>query len=260
MLCIEFEEHLTEYLEGMLAAQVRTACHEHILRCPACHDLTNEVKASLEACRSLPTAEPSTALQARILKQTAPHNLMTCGEFEEHLTDYLDGFLPASVFHRWERHAAMCRSCDELPGLVVRSIGACYTSLQNEMEMPAHLHSSILQATIGTTNAHELQAPLRARVLNDLRRWFDVAFAPQLITVATMILVAILFGTTTISDDGSVLGMYRAGINLARESSARSVSSAAQNRNLPEDLRRAAQKFADRVNTENAVNRSARES
>ena len=40
---------------------------------------------------------------------------MTCEEFEESLTDYLDGFLPAHNYHRWERHAALCDRCTELP-------------------------------------------------------------------------------------------------------------------------------------------------
>ena len=45
---------------------------------------------------------------------------MSCEEFEECLTDYLDGFLPAHLYHRWERHAALCDRCTELPGEVVR--------------------------------------------------------------------------------------------------------------------------------------------
>jgi len=44
-----------------------------------------------------------------------PETAMACEEFELFLTDYLDGFLPASLYHRWERHAALCGQCTELP-------------------------------------------------------------------------------------------------------------------------------------------------
>lgn len=252
MLCIEFEEHLTEYLEGIIAAQVRTACHEHVMRCPVCHDLLNEVRATTQACHRLESLplEVAPFLEANILMATAPENLMPCQEFEEHLTDYLDGFLPAAVFHRWERHAAMCASCSELPGMVVRSIGACYTSLQAELAMPAYLHDSILQATIGTTNAQEIRAPFFARIKANIRLWLDTTLAPQFAAVAAMMMVATLVGMTTISDDGSVFGMYRAGLKVARESSAKSASSAARNEILPTEIRRAAEAFAKRVSDE----------
>ena len=38
--------------------------------------------------------EPSRELEARILVSTMPETAMGCEDFEEHLTDYLDGFLP----------------------------------------------------------------------------------------------------------------------------------------------------------------------
>ena len=75
---------------------------------------------------------------------------MTCEEFEEFLTDYLDGFLPAPLFHRWERHAVLCARCTELPGEVVRAIGTCYIYLAEEKPVPVGLNERILQATLGT--------------------------------------------------------------------------------------------------------------
>ena len=59
-----------------------------------------------------------THLEARILSMTMPETAMSCDEFENLLTDYLDGFLPAQVFHRWERHAVLCEKCTDLPGEV----------------------------------------------------------------------------------------------------------------------------------------------
>lgn len=215
MLCAEFEERLTDYLEGSLEAETNRAFAEHALRCPVCHELLSEVKNTLQACRTAETPVPSAEFEARILLQTVPEMAMTCEEFEECLTDYLDGFLPAPLFHRWERHAALCAGCTELPGQVVRSIGACYTYINEERSVPVGLHERILQATLGTTDAEEVRAPLGARIAARLRLWLDPIVSPQLATVATMLLVCVMVLTSTVSADGSISGMYRAGIQLA---------------------------------------------
>jgi len=210
MLCVEFEERLTDYLEGLLDGGTQRACAEHALRCPVCHDLLSEVRNTLQACRNSTPPRPSASLEARILMGTAPETAMSCDEFENHLTDYLDGFLPAPLYHRWERHAALCGRCTNLPGEVVRSIGACYSYISEELSVPAGLHARILQATLGTTEAGEVRAPLTARLAAMVRGWLDTIVTPQLATVATMLLVAVLVGTSTLSDDGSIGGMYRA--------------------------------------------------
>ena len=215
MLCSEFEDRLTDYLDGLLDATMQVAFNGHALRCPVCHDLLSEVKNTLRACRTATPPAPAPSLDARILMQTAPETAMTCDEFEDHLTDYLDGFLPATLYHRWERHAALCGRCTNLPGEVVRSIGACYTYINEERPVPAALHARILQATLGTTEAEQLRAPLGARFAELVRGWLDAIVSPQLATVATMLLVAVLVGTSTLSDDGSIGGMYRASLRFA---------------------------------------------
>ena len=48
-----------------------------------------------------------------------------------------------------------------------------------------------------------------------LRLWLDPLVSPQLATVATMLLVCVLVLTNTVSADGSISGMYRAGIQIA---------------------------------------------
>ena len=216
MLCVDFEDRLTDYLEGALPPAEHIAFAEHALRCPVCHELLNEVKGALNMCHlSEPPVPPSAGLEASILRQTAPDALMACAEFEEHLTDYLDGFLPAALFHRWERHAAMCETCTDLPGQVVRSIGACYSYISEELPVPAGLRERILQETLGTTQAQEIRAPWGARLAEWLRGWLDPIVSPQLATVATMLLLAVLVLTSTVSKDGSIGGMYAASVQLA---------------------------------------------
>ena len=135
--CTQFEELLTEYLDKTLDTAVNRAVAAHALACPLCHTLLNDVKESLELCRTVAMPPSSvTRLEARVLAMTMPQTAMPCEDFESYLTDYLDGFLPANVFHRWERHAALCTSCEDLPGMVVRSIAACYTYKMDELAVP----------------------------------------------------------------------------------------------------------------------------
>jgi len=140
-----------------------------------------------------------------------------CLDFEEYLTDYLDGFLVAPLYHRWERHAALCASCSELPGAVVRSIGACYTYKQDELTVPAGLEARILQSTIGNVLPQQVRAPLKSRLVEWLRSALDPIVSPQLASVATMLLVAVFVLTNTVSTDGSVGGIYHASLQLPNE-------------------------------------------
>lgn len=218
MLCGDFENRLSDYLEGVLEAEMQREISEHALRCPVCHQTLSEVRNTMQACRVGEVPPPTRELEALILQKTMPQMAMTCAEFEESLTDYLDGFLPAPFYHRWERHAALCNRCTELPGEVVRSIGACYTYIAEEKPLPAGLNARILQATLGTLRPQEVRAPLSARLASQLRAWLDPIVSPQLATVATMLLVAVFVLANTVSADGSISGVYRASLRLAEQS------------------------------------------
>ena len=223
MLCVDFENLLTDYIEGVVGSETNRLMAEHAMKCPVCHETLSAVRSALEACRTGTVPSPSRELEARILQRTMPETAMKCEEFEECLTDYLDGFLPAHLYHRWDRHAALCDRCTELPGEVVRAIGACYTYISEEKPLPVGLNERILQATLGTVAAQEIKAPWTARAASRFRLWLDPIISPQLVTVATMLLMAILVLTSTVSADGSISGVYDAGLQLAERTSAQSV-------------------------------------
>jgi hypothetical protein len=218
MLCDDFENRLTDYLEGVLEPEMHKACAEHALRCPLCHEVLSEVKTTMQACRAANAMPAPRDLEARILLSTMPETAMTCNDFEEYLTDYLDGFLPASLYHRWERHAVLCERCTELPGQVVRAIGTCYFYLGVEQPIPVGLNERILQATSGTMLSQEIRASFGERLASWLRVWLDPIVSPQLATVATMLLVAVFVLTNTVSADGSISGVYSATVRLAEQS------------------------------------------
>jgi len=202
--CVEFEELLTDYLDGTLERLTHKAVAAHALKCPLCHTLLNEVKDALSVCHEISAPKHSmTHLEARILTMTMPETAMSCEQFEEHLTDYLDGFLPATIFHRWERHAVLCDSCTDLPGAVVRSIAACYTYKMDELAVPAGLHDKILKATIGTTEAQTVKASWTAQAMEWVRGFSFPIGVPQFASVLMMLIFAAFIFSQTVSADGS---------------------------------------------------------
>ncbi|NNE99142.1 MAG: zf-HC2 domain-containing protein [Pyrinomonadaceae bacterium] len=214
--CSEFEERLSDYLEKDLESAASKLMAAHALKCPLCHSLLNDVKSSLEICQELPPPKASlTGLEARVLSATVPESQMPCQDFEKHLTDYLDGFLPAPIFHRWERHAVLCEDCTDLPGEVVRSIAACYTYKMDEFPLPEGLHDKILEKTLGTVDAETL----RPSWVSQAKEWMrDVRFpisVPQLAPVAMMLLFAFLVFNQTASADRSIRGVYQKSFEMA---------------------------------------------
>ena len=216
--CSEFEELLTDYLDANLDAAARKSVASHALSCPLCHSLLNEVKDALALCHEISTPKTSfVKLEARILSMTAPKTAMACAEFEEYLTDYLDGFLPAPVFHRWERHTVLCDKCTDLPGAVVRSIAACYTYKLEELTVPDALHAKILQATLGTEKAKSVKPSIASQTIEWIRGIRLPIPIPQLAPVAMIMLFAFLIFSQTVSADGSISGMYQKSFELAEQ-------------------------------------------
>lgn len=216
--CSFFEESLTDYLDKTLDSSTHKAIASHAMSCPLCHSLLNEVKASLKVCRELAEpVMPLTRLEARIIESTVPQSALGCGEFEEYLTDYLDGFLPAVVFHRWERHAVLCNDCTDLPGAVVRSLAACVSYKLDELPVPAGLHERILRETIGTELAKAVKASAAARFGEWIRGLQIPISVPQLAPVAMLVMFAFLVFSQTVSADGSFTDLYSRSFALAEK-------------------------------------------
>lgn len=216
--CTQFEELLTDYLDKTLASHVNKGVAAHAMSCPLCHSLLNDVKESLEVCRTIAAPTTSiTRLEARVLAMTMPETAMACDDFECSLTDYLDGFLPAQIFHRWERHAALCTNCEDLPGMVVRSIAACYTYKLDEIEVPAGLNQRILNLTSGLGLPDVAKPSWTKRAgewLSGLRLPVGI---PQLAPVAMMLTFAFLVFSQTVSADGTLAGVYQTSVALAEQ-------------------------------------------
>ena len=216
--CTQFEESLTDYLDRTLDRATFKAVAEHAISCPLCHSLLNEVKGALNVCRELAEPRmPLTRLEAKILASTVPNSALHCEEFENYLTDYLDGFLPAQVFHRWERHAVLCEDCTDLPGAVVRSIAAIVAYKSDELPVPAGLHDRIMQQTIGTLKARSAKASMGDRFREWIRGFSFPISVPQLAPVGMMSMFAFLVFSQTVSADGSLSDVYAKSYQLAEQ-------------------------------------------
>jgi hypothetical protein len=216
--CTQFEESLTDYLDKTLDRATFKAAAEHAISCPLCHSLLNEVKGALAACRDLAEPKlPLTRLEAKILASTVPNASLHCEEFEDYLTDYLDGFLPAQVFHRWERHAVLCNDCTDLPGAVVRSLAAIVAYKADELPVPAGLHDRIMRETVGTTRAKEARASMADQFKEWVRGFSFPISIPQLAPVAMMLMFAFLVFSQTVSADGSLTDVYAKSFQLAEQ-------------------------------------------
>jgi len=213
--CTRFEEFLTDYLDRTLDSPTNAAVGEHALSCPLCHALLNDVRESVELCRTVTAPKMSmTHLEARVLSMTMPETAMGCPEFEELLTDYMDGFLPATLFHRWERHAVLCNACTDLPGMVVRSIAACYTYKMDELELPEGLQDRILASTIGTASVRIAKQSFGSQVAEWIRGLRFPLPIPQLAPVAMLLLVALMVFGQVVSAESNI---YKTGLELAEQ-------------------------------------------
>jgi hypothetical protein len=216
--CTAFEERLSDYLEHTVEKDIRRGMAAHALQCPLCHALMNEVKNAIAACRKVAEPQPAlTRLDAQILARTTPAAAINCDEFEAYLTDYLDGFLPANVFHRWERHAVLCNDCTDLPGEVVRSLAVLVSYKSEELPVPFGLHERIMERTLGTARARSAKASWSDRFQEWVRGLSFPISVPQLAPVALMTLFAFLYVTQTVSADGSLSDVYAKSYQLAEQ-------------------------------------------
>jgi anti-sigma factor RsiW len=211
MDCNRFESALSDYFDGMLAPADTALFRAHALQCRACRSLMDDVKAAINACQQQDDLEPSLPLQAALSAIPAEHGTLGCDGFEELITEFLDGFVPAQTYHRFEQHTEECESCSTLLTGVVYAVAGCHsvhTFEEVEVAEPllARLTAIMPEHTPGL--AHRLADRFAAfaghlipRTTQSARWTFATAASLAFATFAVL-----LFG---FSDDGTVNGIYR---------------------------------------------------
>src|ERR1043166_559234 len=114
MDCRTFEEQISEYLDGTLAKQEAPPFRAHALQCRACRALMDDVKNAVSEFKADDEIAPSPLLESSLYTIASTHAPFDCLAFEALITEFLDGFVPAATYHRFEEHAADCNPCSAL--------------------------------------------------------------------------------------------------------------------------------------------------
>jgi anti-sigma factor RsiW len=211
MNCNIFEEKLSDYFDGILAAKDASLFRAHALQCRACRSLMDEVKGSIKICGEQEKLDTPPMLETALMAISREHAVLDCGGFETVITEFLDGFVPAPAYHRFEEHAEGCARCSLLLTDVVYAVAACHSvHTFEEVEMPPSLVANLLavvparRTPFARRVAGRLGAVADFLIPNPARtaRW-------TLATSITLAVAMLAFLFLGFSDDGTVAGIYR---------------------------------------------------
>ena len=127
MNCDRFEELITTHLDGELTGGELSAFREHQMACTDCRALLEDVTVAVAAVAELPVVEPPLEILSRALVIPALNPPIDCERFAELVTEFLDGFLEASVYHAFEDHAKACDGCSDILAGVALAVSACHS-------------------------------------------------------------------------------------------------------------------------------------
>jgi len=211
MECSKFEAKLSDYFDHALPVKEAIQFRAHALQCRKCRALIDDVKASISACKDQREFEPSSRLEKLLAGIARDENALICSEFEELITEFLDGFVPAPVYHRFEEHAGRCERCSTLLTDVVYAVAACHSvHTFEEIEIPELLVARLIEVMPAREKSRARRVADRLTGMaehliprpSQAARWtFATAASLALATFAVLI-----FG---FSDDRSVSGIYR---------------------------------------------------
>jgi anti-sigma factor RsiW len=211
MNCDTFENKLSDYFDGLLARQDTSQFRAHALQCRECRSLMDEIKGTIQICREEGDLETPAALETALAAISVEHAPVGCDGFEALITEFLDGFVPAPVYHRFEEHAGNCSECSMLLTEVVYAVAACHSvHTFEEVEIPASMVGALLGVMRARKRSLARRVANRFGVIADhlipnpiqSARW---TFATSVILAVAML--AFLF--VGFSDDGTVAGIYR---------------------------------------------------
>lgn len=211
MNCSRFEELVSDYLDGTLAKSDSSAFRSHSLECRKCRATLDQIKSTVTVCKVEDDVETPFDLEYVLSKIPYEHRTLDCSDFQEIITEFLDGFVPASIYHRFEEHAASCQECSELLTEVVYAVASCHSvHTYEEYDVPEML-TQRLEAL--------MPAPRRSvlRMFTDLTMALFTNLMPRatqgagwtFATASMLVLTTFAFLLLGFSDDRTVGGIYR---------------------------------------------------
>ena len=211
MDCRKFEGALSDYFDGLLAPEIATQFRAHSLQCRGCRSLMDDVKTAISACREQDEIDTPQLLETTLTAIPAEHQALSCSGFEELVTEFLDGFVPAPTYHRFEKHAEECTDCSTLLTGVVYAVAACHlVHTFEEVDIAEPVLARLIEimperkpglARRVADRFAALAGQLIPRPTQSARWTFATAASLSFATFALL-----LFG---FSDDGTIAGIYR---------------------------------------------------
>lgn len=205
MNCVDFQDLLTDYLDGALDARGRAECAGHRLICRECRELYNDVRDTVQMMGSLAFVEGEPAelsgLENRILAATTAGEMLSCGEFDRLIERYFDGVMLAPDHQAFQGHFEHCHKCRRLMAGIEEAIEMCREVKEMEVEMPSTLPDRIVSATVGKSSTSSwLSSGLMTGGSGALMAFAARFFAPQwaaagLILASILFLVSVRFGS-----------------------------------------------------------------
>jgi len=189
--CEEFEGLVGDYLARELDKRDAARLGAHALRCRNCRRLLEDVKDRLDGSEALEQCAAAGDLDISLQKIPGEHVSLDCSRFEDLITEFLDGFVPAVTYHRFAEHSSGCDACSDLLTGVVYAVAACHSvHTYEEIEMPQGLGDRLLAIAPGA-----IPRRISAAIGNLLAPAWSRLAAASVISVATLVFLVTGFST-----------------------------------------------------------------
>jgi anti-sigma factor RsiW len=237
MNCDRFENLITTFLDGELAGAELAAFREHQIGCPDCRALVEDVTRAVSACSGLPEVEPPLELLSRAIVIPALNPAMDCVRFNGLVTEFLDGFLEASVYHAFEDHATACDDCSEVLAGVALAVAACHSvHFSEELEVPDALVARIMAETVGTSASRAGEAEgFWGRLGAAFRLYAGPLWAPRFATAA---IIVVAFSMLVTDGGLAPASIYESAARMTSSVYTRSADLAARGEQVMEEVER----------------------
>ena len=221
--CKGFNSLLAEYVDGGLKQDIRKGMAGHSLQCRSCRALLDDVKLKLKESGRDVEIVTNPRLEAVLEAMPECESDLNCSSFEDLISDFLDGFVHASVYHRFAHHSDVCVKCSRVLTDVVYAVAACHSvHIYEEHEVPQSLEARLSDIGRGTERqAGRVSVPvvtgLRPKQSSwpfeslkaGLYRLLPTTSVERVATVTGLLLASVAMAMFGPAKDAGVLGMLR---------------------------------------------------
>ena len=221
--CKGFNSLLAEYVDGGLKQDIRKGMAGHSLQCRSCRALLDDVKLKLKESGRDVEIVTNPRLEAVLEAIPECESDLNCSSFEDLISDFLDGFVHASVYHRFAHHSDVCVKCSRVLTDVVYAVAACHSvHIYEEHEVPQSLEGRLSDIGRGTerqagrasvpiaTGLRPKQSPSPFESLKaGLYRLLPTTSVERVATVTGLLLASVAMAMFGPAKDAGVLGMLR---------------------------------------------------